>query len=210
MSLIFSDLKHLIRKEKYFLIQIMSLHMISFYLIMFIFDALLNNYMVSQETENGTLSYNVDFNGYDVLYEEIENVFFEMNSGKYGNLIKQITVSNYIVFDDFFYNVFSPFKIKGNQYVFGNTFDKYVVPQLSEGRMFTPEEFNSDEKVTISMFFDENVWNFDGQVYSVIGKRKTNQEGYEDGEGAIPYSVFIIPPRLLIFLSSKLFLYYHS
>ncbi|MBP3238736.1 MAG: FtsX-like permease family protein [Lachnospiraceae bacterium] len=195
MSLIFSDLKHLIRKEKYFLIQIMSLHMISFYLIMFIFDALLNNYMVSQETENGTLSYNVDFNGYDVLYEEIENVFFEMNSGKYGNLIKQITVSNYIVFDDFFYNVFSPFKIKGNQYVFGNTFDKYVVPQLSEGRMFTPEEFNSDEKVTISMFFDENVWNFDGQVYSVIGKRKTNQEGYEDGEGAIPYSVFIIPPR---------------
>ena len=72
----------------------MSLHMISFYLIMFIFDALLNNYMVSQETENGTLSYNVDFNGYDVLYEEIENVFFEMNSGKYGNLIKQITVSN--------------------------------------------------------------------------------------------------------------------
>ncbi|MBP3237970.1 MAG: hypothetical protein J6M24_02625 [Lachnospiraceae bacterium] len=194
MSLITSDFIQLIKKEKIFLIQILLLHMIAIYFIMFIFDAMLNNYMVSQESEDGTLKYNFDLYENDVYFDEIEDAFFELYSGKYGKLVKQITVSD-ISSGEAIVLVFSAFKIKDGKYDFGITFDKIISSQILQGRNFTADEFDSDEKKTISMYFEGDTFVYENEEYSVIGKRAVNQGGYEDSEGAVPLNVFVIPPR---------------
>ena len=68
MSVILNDIKQLWKKEKAFLFQLVLIHVISIFGILFVAGVMINNYMVDRETPFGTLAFSLDFGDNPVKY----------------------------------------------------------------------------------------------------------------------------------------------
>ena len=179
MSVIISDFKQLIKKEKGFLIQLILIQAVSLFGVLFVAGVVINNYNVDRETPYGTLAFSLDFGERSVKVSELEETFKSLFSKEKGNIINSISISSYEAneyggLDSYL----TSFRIKDGKYVTASTSGDQE-DELISGRFFSDPDYDSEENLAVTLNVDEDIYVKNGVEYKIIGKMDTEMPGWQ-------------------------------
>ena len=171
MSVIISDLKQLIKKEKAFLVQLILIQAVSIFGILFASGAVINNYMVDRESPHGSLSFILNFGEHKITVSELSDTIDDLFSKKYKNLFNCVNVGFRVPNEEGGMDYVGTFyKIKNGKY--GVAFiDERMSKDIAWGRYFTDEDMNSDVPMAVTFNVSSDVFVRNGIEYEIIGKR---------------------------------------
>ncbi|MBP3237812.1 MAG: FtsX-like permease family protein [Lachnospiraceae bacterium] len=196
MSTVLSDIKHLLKKEKAFLFQLVLIQAISIFGILFVAGALINNYMVDRETPYGTLAFSLDFGENKIKCGELKNIVTSMFGKEFNSVVTYASLGinepNSIGGYD---SIYSSFSIIDGKYIVGKTGEN-VEEDIIWGRFFNDDDFNNGKQTAVTLNYDGDVFVRNGKEYEIIGKRST------EGSGSIGLvedhmRLFYLPPEAM-------------
>ncbi|MBR6273750.1 MAG: ABC transporter permease [Lachnospiraceae bacterium] len=174
MSVILNDIKQLWKKEKAFLFQLVLIHVISIFGILFVAGVMINNYMVDRETPFGTLAFSLDFGDNPVKCAELKETVSDMFD-KMGLFTGATYGISYINEKGAYDELFCSFSMKNGKYKPINSSDL-----LEWGRYFSDEDYNSEVPMAVTLNVDSETYIRNGVEYQIIGKKDANVPGYEN------------------------------
>ena len=176
MSVIISDLKQLIKREKSFLVQLILIQAVSIFGILFASGAVINNYMADRESPYGSLSFSLSFGNHKVTINELSDTIDDLFSKKYKNLFNCVNVGLRVPNEAGGMDYVTTFyKIKNGRY--GVAFiDERMSKDIGWGRYFTDEDMNSDVPMAVTFNVDSDVYVRNGTEYEIIGRRNQDSD----------------------------------
>lgn len=178
----------LFRYEKVFALLLFCVPMLVVFCVLFVYGVINNNTYVLGEDEYTSLRFGVTITDETVTYADMEATVCELMEQE-GYPIRELELTSYVPSEYSTQGVLLLYVVvdyEDGRYIFGDTLESIIRPQIVEGRLLTEEELNSDKKMAVIYDHIYEQLIVEGESYEIVGERYV-----EKVTGELP--VLIVP-----------------